>query len=73
MYSPDSAFAKAYSQAASLNKNTWTITGTKTDYNFLNSVIQSYQIDPDPEFDEAQPILNTAYPSFNLEVLFYYY
>jgi len=32
MYSPDSAFAKAYSQAASLNKNTWTITGTKTDY-----------------------------------------
>lgn len=71
MYSPDSAFAKAYSQAASLNKNTWTITGTKTDYNFLNNVIQSYQIDPDPEFDEAQPILNTAYPSFNLEELEY--
>lgn len=71
MYSPDSAFAKAYSQAASLIKNTWTITGTQTDYNFLNSVIQSYQIDPDPEFDEAQPILNTAYPSFNLEELEY--
>ncbi len=67
MYSPDSAFAKAYSQAALLNKNTWTITGPDTDYDFLNTVTKAYQIEPDEEFDDAQPILNTAYASFNLE------
>lgn len=66
-YSPDNAFAKAYSQAKQLNKNTWTITGPSTDYEFLNSQMTAYSIELDEEVDEVQPILNTSYTTFNLE------
>ncbi|MBF4985118.1 hypothetical protein FNJ87_12520 [Nonlabens mediterrranea] len=70
-YSPDNAFAKAYNQAKLLNKNTWTITGPSTDYDFLNSKVSSYSIEKDEEVDEVQPILNTSYTTFNLEDLAY--
>ncbi|GAL01464.1 hypothetical protein JCM19314_1247 [Nonlabens ulvanivorans] len=66
-YSPDNAFAKAYNQAKQLNKNTWTITGPSTDYEFLNSQMTAYSIEVDEEVDEVQPILNTSYTTFNLE------
>lgn len=66
-YSPGNAFAKAYTQAKLLNKNTWTITGPATDFKFLNSQTEAYQIEIDEEFDVVQPILNTAYTTFNLE------
>lgn len=66
-YSPDNAFAKAYNQAKQLNKNTWTITGPSTDYDFLNGQMSAYSIEVDEEVDEVQPILNTSYTTFNLE------
>ncbi|MEP3043712.1 MAG: hypothetical protein ABJO53_07405, partial [Nonlabens ulvanivorans] len=50
-YSPDNAFAKAYNQAKQLNKNTWTITGPSTDYEFLNSQMTAYSIEVDEEVD----------------------
>ncbi|MGJ8684830.1 MAG: hypothetical protein ACSHWW_09405 [Nonlabens sp.] len=66
-YSPGNAFAKAYNQAKQLNKNTWTATGPSTDFKFLNSQVTAYEVELDEEFDEVQPILNTAYSTFNLE------
>ncbi|WP_438961450.1 hypothetical protein [Nonlabens sp.] len=66
-YSPGYAFAKAFNQSKLLNKNTWTITGPSTDYRFLNSQIQAYQIEDDEDYDEVQPILNDSYTTFNLD------
>lgn len=67
MVGVNSAFAKAYSQLNQLNKNTWVITGPDTDYNFLNTQTKAFQIENDPEFDEAQPLINNSYASFNLD------
>jgi len=66
-YSPGPAFAKAYNQSKLLNKNTWTITGPSTDFDFLNNQTDAFDIEIDEEFDEVQPILNTSYTTFNLE------
>ncbi|MEN8899431.1 MAG: hypothetical protein ABF247_01055 [Nonlabens sp.] len=69
MYGVSSAFAKAYSQKAQLNKNTWIITGADPDLNYLNANHSAFEIDNDNEFDEAQPLLNESYSTFNLEEL----
>jgi hypothetical protein len=69
MYGVSSAFAKAYSQKAQTNKNTWIITGADPDWNYMNANNPVFQIDASNEYDEAQPILNDSYASFNLEQL----
>jgi hypothetical protein len=67
MMGVNSAFAKAYSQLAQLGKNTWVITGTTTDFDFLNRQTKGFQIVNDSEYDDAQPLLNASYASFNVE------
>lgn len=67
MVGVNSAFAKAYSQLNQLGKNTWVITGPTTNFNFLNSQTKGFQIENDPEYDDAQPLINTSYSSFNVE------
>jgi hypothetical protein len=69
MYGVSSAFAKAYSQKAQTSKNTWIITGADPDWNYMNANNPVFQIDASNEYDEAQPILNDSYASFNLEQL----
>jgi hypothetical protein len=69
MYGVSSAFAKAYSQKAQTNKNTWIITGADPDLNYMNANNPVFQIDASNEYDEAQPILNDSYATFNLEQL----
>ncbi|MEP0480499.1 MAG: hypothetical protein ABJD23_09795, partial [Nonlabens sp.] len=63
------AFAKAYSQKALLNKNTWVITGPDPDLSYLNTNNKAFQIETDNEYDDAQPILNDSYATFNLDQL----
>jgi hypothetical protein len=69
MYGVSAAFAKAYTQKAQLNKNTWVITGPDPDLGYLNAKHSSFQIETDDEDDEVQPILNDSYATFNLEKL----
>ncbi|MEP3968429.1 MAG: hypothetical protein ABJM08_05405, partial [Nonlabens sp.] len=69
MYGVGSAFAKAYSQKALLNKNTWVITGPDPDLSYLNTNNKAFQIETDNEYDDAQPILNDSYATFNLDQL----
>jgi len=66
MVGVNAAFAKAYTQLAQLEKNTWVITGPTTDFNFLNKQTTGFQIENDPEFDDAQPLVNSSYASFNV-------
>ncbi len=66
MVGVNSAFAKAYSQIAQLQKNTWVLSSPTTDYNFLNSVSTGFKIENDAEFDEVQPLVNASYASFNM-------
>ena len=67
MYGVSSAFAKAYTQINQLNKNTWVITGSDPDIDYLNGKYQSFNLEDSNDFDEAQPILNTSYTTFNLD------
>ena len=67
MYGVSSAFAKAYAQISQLNKNTWVITGSDPDIDYLNGKYQSFNLEDSNDFDEAQPILNTSYNTFNLD------
>ncbi|MDP5102036.1 MAG: hypothetical protein NWQ09_11985 [Nonlabens sp.] len=67
MVGVNSAFAKAYTQLSQLGKNTWVITGTTTDFNFLNSQTKGFQIENDPEYDDAQPLINGSYATFNVD------
>lgn len=67
MYGVSSAFAKAYAQISQLNKNTWVITGSDPDIDYLNGKYQSFNLEDSNDFDEAQPILNTSYTTFNLD------
>ncbi|SCY03101.1 hypothetical protein SAMN05192588_0811 [Nonlabens sp. Hel1_33_55] len=67
MFGLDSAFAKAYSTIKTLQKNTWLILGPKPDLGFLNRTTAAFQIENYPQRDDVQPILNDAYPNFNLE------
>ena len=69
MYGVGSAFAKAYSQKALLNKNTWIITGPDPDLSYLNANTTAFKIETDNEYDDAQPILNDSYATFNLDQL----
>jgi len=69
MYGVSSAFAKAYTQKDQWNKNTWIITGVDPDLNYMNANNPVFQIEASNEYDEAQPILNDSYATFNLEKL----
>ncbi|AGC78013.1 hypothetical protein LX97_03104 [Nonlabens dokdonensis] len=69
MYGVSSAFEKAYTQIDQFNKNTWVITGSQPDIDYLNSKYQSFELENSFDFDEAQPILNTSYSTFNLDQL----
>jgi hypothetical protein len=69
MYGVSTAFAKAYTQKELLGKNTWVIVGPDPDLSYLNKINTAINIDLNREYDEAQPILNDAYASFNLQSL----
>jgi hypothetical protein len=67
LYGYNSAFAEANTAIKSLGTNTWLILGTKPDISFLNRNNETYQIENYPQVDDVQPVLNDAYPNFNLE------
>ena len=58
---------EVYENVQRLEKNTFTITGTQTDWNFLNNIQSSFRKDDLQETEEVQGQLNPNYTNFLIE------
>ncbi|MBC8754946.1 VWA domain-containing protein [Kordia sp. YSTF-M3] len=67
LYQPTRKFTEVYENVNRLEKNTLTITGTQTDWNFLNDVQTNFYKDDLDETEEVQGKLNTNYTNFLIE------
>lgn len=67
LYQPDGTFASLYGEIAKLKKNTFTITGTQTDWDFLNGIQQNFIKEASFQTEQATGILNMNYGTFAVE------
>ncbi|WP_430408349.1 VWA domain-containing protein [Kordia sp.] len=67
LYQPTQKFQEVYKTTEQLQKNTFTITGTQTDWNFLNNIQTNFQKEDTSETEEVQGQLNTNYNNFLIE------
>ncbi|UII79669.1 VWA domain-containing protein [Flagellimonas sp. CMM7] len=66
LYQPDRRFRSVYEYLSKVRANTFTITGTKTDWGFLNQVQQSFFKENFNQNEEIIPVLNNAFSIFGL-------
>ena len=64
LYQPSANFSEVYNLIKRQRYNTFTITGTSTDWSFLNTVQSSFNQDITNQNEEFQPTLNTNYGVF---------
>ncbi|WP_241974205.1 VWA domain-containing protein [Winogradskyella wandonensis] len=64
LYQPNNLFNEVYEKINRLKLNTFTITGTNTDWRFLNSIQSNFVQDITNQSEEYQPILNQNYGIF---------
>ena len=69
LYQPDNNFKQIYEALNSQNKNIFVVSGTKTDWRFLNTQAQHYTQDITSQTEDYQAVLNTNYNSFIIEDL----
>lgn len=69
LYQPNNSFKQLYEVLNTENKNRIVISGTKTDWNFLNVEAKSYTQDITSQTEDYQAILNSNYGSFIVEDL----
>ncbi|RFN58292.1 VWA domain-containing protein [Marixanthomonas ophiurae] len=67
LFQPDRSFTQVYSEIKNLKKNTLTITGTNTDWNFLNSIQQEFKKETSLQTEEVSATLNNNYGTFAVE------
>lgn len=67
LYQPDGTFASLYGEITKLKKNTFTITGTQTDWDFLNGIQQNFIKEASFQTEQATGILNMNYGTFAVE------
>jgi hypothetical protein len=67
LYQPNRKFQQVYESVQTLEKNTLTITGTQTDWIFLNDIQSSFRKDDLQEVEEVQGDLNPNYTNFLIE------
>jgi len=67
LYQLDRSFATLYAEIQKLKKNTFTIAGIQTDWDFLNSIQQNFQKDATYQNEFATGVLNMNYGTFALE------
>lgn len=67
LYQPDRSFAALFTGIESLKKNTLLITGTHTDWGFLNSVQSTFQKEITRQREDVGATLNVNYGTFALE------
>ncbi len=67
LYQPNTRFRKVYEDLNTLKKNYFTITGTKTDWVFLNKIQSKYKQETTRQTEYYLPRFNTNYSTFLLE------
>src|SRR5690606_38193746 len=68
LYQPNRNFQSVYDFLKNSGANYFTITGSKTDWNFLNRAQQSFLKDNNNQSEEILPILNNTFGIFGLGV-----
>lgn len=67
LYQPDRTFLPLYNQLASINLNTLTFTGTKTDWNFLNSTSTAFNKEISSATENVGAKLRLTYENYAVE------
>lgn len=67
LYQPNSKFKRAFEQINQLKINTFIITGTDTDYNFLNQNQPFFYKEITKQTEDYLPTYNSGYSSFQFE------
>ncbi|MCW5519499.1 VWA domain-containing protein [Aureitalea sp. L0-47] len=67
LYQPDGTFASLYEEIEKLKKNTFTITGTQTNWDYLNTVQQNFEKEASFQSEFATGVLNRNYGTFAVE------
>lgn len=66
LYQPNRTFRNIYNHLSKTKPSIFTITGTKTDWSFLNNAQQSFSKENFNQSEEILPILNNAFDIFGL-------
>jgi len=66
LYQPNRNFRSVYEFLENSGANYFTITGSKTDWNFVNNVQNSYTISGSRQAEDILPVLNNAFGLFGL-------
>lgn len=67
LYQPNSDFKKAFKKLERLHINTLTVTGTKTDYGFLNGEQGVFEKELTDETEHYLPVYNEDYSNFQFD------
>ncbi|HET8838425.1 MAG TPA: vWA domain-containing protein [Flavobacteriaceae bacterium] len=67
LYQPNDSFQSVFQQIKDLKINAFIITGTATDYNFLNSAQSDFEKQANRQFEDFLPEFNKNYGVFQLE------
>lgn len=74
LYQPTPSFGKMYDFNAKSNIATFTITGPKTNWNFLNKIQNSFSKNSYDQTEEVSPLVNKGFNKFNIpDIDFYNY
>lgn len=65
LYQPNSSFTTIYEYIEQKKPSIFTITGPKTDWNFLNKIQNSFEKNDYDQTEEVTPILNPGFSIFN--------
>ncbi|WP_339712900.1 VWA domain-containing protein [uncultured Kriegella sp.] len=66
LYQPNRAFAPVYDYIEKKNTGVITITGTKTDFNFLNTIQKRFRIEDNYPVQEVFSVKNEAFSKFDI-------
>ncbi len=66
LYQPDASFKTVYDYIQKKKANMFTITGTQTDWDFLNTVQKSFSKNSYDQTEEVFPTLNSGFGLFNI-------
>lgn len=69
LYQPTVSFQKVFEKLEEKNVNKFIISGTQTQWSFLNSIQSNYKQEITGEFENYQPYLNLSYSTFNVNAL----
>jgi hypothetical protein len=65
LYQPNSSFSEIYEYIDNTKTSTFTITGPKTDWEFLNKVQDNFSKKSSNQAEEVLPVLNSGFSLFN--------